>query len=107
MLYVVQRTDCARMAVADDIDPAYAAAFARARAAGVEAVAHAADEIIQLKATPLVATISAIDTYAVFGRIRQETYIVYEPLLLMALIYLVIAGLITLGFRTLEKRHAS
>lgn len=62
--------------------------------------------IIQLKATPLVATISAIDTYAVFGRIRQETYIVYEPLLLMALIYLVIAGLITLGFRTLEKRHA-
>lgn len=42
MLYIVQRTDCARMTLAPDIDPAYAAAFARAREAGVEAVAHAA-----------------------------------------------------------------
>ncbi|XKE47287.1 ABC transporter permease subunit [Halomonas organivorans] len=59
--------------------------------------------IIQLKATPLVATIAAVDTYAVFGRIRQETYLVYEPLLLMALIYLILAGLITLGFSSLER----
>ncbi|MBB3140829.1 ABC transporter permease [Halomonas organivorans] len=59
--------------------------------------------IIQLKATPLVATIAAVDTYAVFGRIRQETYMVYEPLLLMALIYLVLAGLITLACAALER----
>ncbi len=41
MLYVVQRTDCRRMRFAADLDAAYAAAFARARARGVEALVHA------------------------------------------------------------------
>ena len=40
MLYVVQRTDCTRFRLAADLDPAYARAFAAARAAGVETIAH-------------------------------------------------------------------
>lgn len=39
MLYLVQRTDCREMTLAQDIDPAYAAGFAAARAAGVEVIA--------------------------------------------------------------------
>ena len=41
MLYLVQRTDCGRFRLAADLDPTYARAFAAARAAGVEAIAHA------------------------------------------------------------------
>lgn len=41
LLYLVQRGDCDHVRVADDIDPAYAAAFAQARAAGVECLAYA------------------------------------------------------------------
>jgi sugar fermentation stimulation protein A len=40
MLYLVQRTDCARLRMAADLDPAYAAAFDAARAAGVEMLCH-------------------------------------------------------------------
>lgn len=58
MLYCVQRDDCARMRLARDIDPAYAAAFARARAAGVEALAYICrlgrEEIVLDRALPIL-----------------------------------------------------
>ncbi len=40
LLYLVQRTDCSRLDVARDIDPAYAQAFEAARAAGLEVLAY-------------------------------------------------------------------
>lgn len=57
MLYLVQRADAERFALAGDIDPRYAAAFAAARAAGVEAIAYACrltpEEITVARAIPV------------------------------------------------------
>lgn len=63
------------------------------------------ETVLQLKATPLVATITVVEAYAVASRVRQDTLIVYEPLFLLAAIYLLLAGLIVLGFRWLEGGH--
>ncbi|ASP33251.1 DNA/RNA nuclease SfsA [Labrenzia sp. VG12] len=43
MVFLVQRPDCDRLSLAGDIDPTYAAAFAAARAAGVETYAIGCD----------------------------------------------------------------
>lgn len=64
----------------------------------------AGETVLQLKATPLVATITVVDIYAVASRVRQDTFITYEPLLLLALVYLVITGILVFLFRRLEAR---
>lgn len=51
MFYLIQRTDCTDFALAADIDPAYAAAFKRAKSAGVQAIAY------DTKITPLGVTL--------------------------------------------------
>ena len=60
--------------------------------------------VLQLKATPLVATITVIDVYAVITRVRQDTFIIYEPLLLLALIYLCLTGILVAIFRYYENK---
>ena len=62
------------------------------------------ETILQLKATPLVATITVVEIYSVSSRVRSDTFIVYEPLLLLAVFYMLIAGMITLLFRRFEKQ---
>ena len=62
------------------------------------------ETVLQLKATPLVALITVTDVYAVASRVRSETLITYEPLLMLALIYLAITGVIVALFRWFEGR---
>jgi polar amino acid transport system permease protein len=62
------------------------------------------ETVLQLKATPLVATITVVEIYSVASRVRQDTLIVYEPLLLLAIVYMAVAGLIVLLFRWFESR---
>jgi polar amino acid transport system permease protein len=67
----------------------------------------AGETVLQMKATPLVATVTIIDIYAVASKVRQDTYIVYEPLLLLALIYMCVTGVIVFAFRKFEARIPS
>ncbi|WP_261845131.1 ABC transporter permease [Aliamphritea ceti] len=60
--------------------------------------------VLQLKATPLVATITVIDVYGAFTRVRQDAFLTYEPLLLLAFIYMLMAGALVLFFRYMERR---
>ncbi len=62
------------------------------------------ETVLQLKATPLVATITMLDIYAVSSKVRQDTLLVYEPLLLLALVYLILTGIIVFLFKKLEDR---
>jgi polar amino acid transport system permease protein len=54
-----------------------------------------------------VATITMIDVFSVASRVRQETFITYEPLLLLALVYMSITGVLVYAFRKLEARIPS
>jgi polar amino acid transport system permease protein len=65
------------------------------------------ETVLQLKSTPLVATITVIDTYAVISKVRQATYLTYEPLLLLALIYLCLTAILVVAFRSFESRIPS
>ncbi len=62
----------------------------------------AGETINQLKATPLAFTIPVMDLMGVTSRIRQDTYLTYEPLLFLALVYIVLTFLITRAFNYFE-----
>jgi len=64
----------------------------------------AGEAILTLKATPLAATITVYDVFGVGTIVRQETYRIYEPLLVVAAIYVAIAIAIVILFRWLENR---
>jgi polar amino acid transport system permease protein len=65
------------------------------------------ETVLQLKSTPLISTITIMDIYDVAGRVRRDTLIVYEPLLLLAVVYMLITACIVLLFRWFESKTPS
>lgn len=62
------------------------------------------ETILTLKATPLAALVTVVDLFGVADRVRQETYIIYPPLLLVAAIYMILTFIITRIFAAVEKQ---
>ena len=60
--------------------------------------------VLQLKATPLAFTVTVMDLYAVAYKIRQDTLLVYEPLVVVTLFYVCLTILITRAFRVVEMQ---
>ncbi|MCA3555511.1 ABC transporter permease [Aestuariivirga sp.] len=67
----------------------------------------AGETVLMLKATPLAATVTVLDIFGVILRVRQNTYLTYEPLLLAAALYMVITLVITQMFARIESRVPS
>ena len=65
----------------------------------------AGEVVLQLKSTPLAMTVTVMDLAGVVrNRITQDTYIVYEPLMLLAVIYMCLTFLTVWAFGYIEKK---
>ncbi len=61
----------------------------------------------QLKSTPLAFTVPVMDLMGAAHKVMQDTYLIYEPLLLVAGIYLLLTWAITSVFSVIERRMPS
>jgi polar amino acid transport system permease protein len=59
------------------------------------------ETILTLKATPLAALVTVADIFSVADRVRQETYIIYPPLIMIMIIYMVL----TFGFTRIFNHY--
>jgi polar amino acid transport system permease protein len=64
----------------------------------------AGEIVLQLKATPLAFTVTVMDLYAVAFKVRQDTLLVYEPLIVVTLFYVALTALITRAFGVIEAQ---
>ena len=60
--------------------------------------------ISQLKATPLAFTVPVMDLMGAAHKVMQDTYLIYEPLLMVAAIYLVLTWAITSAIVAFERK---
>jgi polar amino acid transport system permease protein len=63
----------------------------------------AGETISQLKSTPLAFTITVMDLMGARFKISSDTYIMYEPLIFIAVIYMILTFFITRAFGYLER----
>nr|WP_298411227.1 ABC transporter permease subunit [uncultured Halomonas sp.] len=59
--------------------------------------------ILLLKSVPLVSTIAVMDLLKAANLVRDETFLVYEPLLLIAGIYIALTVVLTIAMRFVER----
>ena len=64
----------------------------------------AGEVVLQLKATPLAFTVTVMDLYAVAYKVRQDTLLVYEPLMVVTVFYVLLTLLITRAFKLVEAQ---
>lgn len=62
------------------------------------------ETILTLKSTPLAALVTVVDLFGAADRVRQETYIIYPPLLLVMAVYMILTFIITRIFAAVEKQ---
>ena len=74
------------------------------RAIQISLPALSGEAILLLKSTPLAATITVIDLMGAANIVRAQTFRTYEPLLVVAVVYVALAIVIALVFRFLERR---
>ena len=67
----------------------------------------AGETVLMLKATPLAATVTVLDIFGVILRVRQNTYLTYEPLFVAAGLYMVLTLIVTQLFGRLEGQIPS
>ncbi|PWW01938.1 amino acid ABC transporter membrane protein 2 (PAAT family) [Hoeflea marina] len=66
--------------------------------------ALAGQNILLLKATSLVSTITIFEVMAAANLVRSQTFRVYESLLGAALVYVILTVVLTIGFSAIEHR---
>lgn len=63
----------------------------------------AGETVLNLKSTPLAFTITVMDLMGATSKIRQDTFRIFEPLMLLAVMYMCLTFIIVWGFNRLER----
>jgi polar amino acid transport system permease protein len=62
------------------------------------------ETVLILKATPIAALVTVTDLFGAALKVRQDTYIIYEPLIVVMIIYLILTFIITRIFGYVEAQ---